>query len=297
MVRYFVVSAVLCVFISAAFAQSSSSDDQVAASFWPAQLSSSGVRIIDFGRADLDGTGNAGYLVVVYCDGARGVVRVIKTGGTPALVAEAASPAMGGHSGRLRLPDLDGDGKPEIAATFSRMGGEETWIFRYAGNALTPFGPTAVVSGTLRTQVGMVDFLDVDGDGIPEIVETERAIQDRRVLALGPDGTYHETATHVLYANRFVRHDGEPELFTAVFPATVGQRLQLTIVNGDGTPATVPTSADFYVNGKIVFAPNDFKRKSRALTTTFTADAANELESLMDGKPGAAMTVVVIAAQ
>lgn len=295
--RFTIVTCALFLFLasSVAFAQSLLTDDQVAASFWPPQLSPTGLRLIDFARADLDGSGTAAYLAVVYCDGSRGVVRVIKTTAAPSLAAETASPTMGGHAGRIRLADLDGDGRPEIAASFARMGGEETWLFRYAGNVLSPYGPTSIVAGQMRTDISLVDFLDIDGDGIPEIVETERAIQDRRVLKRGADGSYVQTATKVLYANRFVRHEGEPELFTAVFPATPGQGLQLTIVNGDGTPATVPTSADFYVNGKIVFSPNDFKRKTRTLTTTITADDANELESLMDGKPGAALTVVIIA--
>ncbi|HEV2718480.1 MAG TPA: VCBS repeat-containing protein, partial [Thermoanaerobaculia bacterium] len=106
-------------------------DEGIVRDFWPSRLGKDVEKLFDFARADLDGTGRGDYIVAIYGNSPC-VVRVLRAaGGAPSLVAEAAPDAMGGHAPRLRLVDLDGDGRPEIVAAFATItGGEVTWIFR-----------------------------------------------------------------------------------------------------------------------------------------------------------------------
>jgi len=242
-------------------------------------------------RADLDGTGTANYIVAVSDDR----VRVLKTGGgTATVVAESAPDTMIGSNPRLRLVDLDGDGRPEIVASYpTPRASESTWIFHWTGRGLTNIGPTVTVGPRHITHsiLGLVEFFDIDGDGVPELVEFDREAKDIRIRKRSSDGAFKVVRNQVAYINRYQRHTAEPELFSGVFDATPGQVLEVTVI----VEKTV-TGGDLHVNGHLVFGSSDFK-KARLLKRTIKTEAVNEVTSTVDGKPGAAIVVMLAPPQ
>lgn len=239
-------------------------------------------------HVDLDGTGTANYIVAVSDDR----VRVLKTGGgTATVVAEAAPDTMTGANPQLRLVDLDGDGRPEIVASYpTPRASESTWIFRWTGHELTNFGPTVTVGPRHITHsiLGLVEFFDVDGDGVLDLVEFDREAQGIRIWKRSSDGAYKVTRNRVAYINRYQRHTAEPELFSAVFSATPGQVLEVTVIVEKAV-----TGGDVHINGQLIFGPSDFRKSTRLLKNTIKAKAVNEVQSTVDGKPGAAIVVML----
>ncbi len=241
-------------------------------------------------HADLDGTGTANYIVAVSDDR----VRVLKTGGgTATVVAEAAPDTMIGSFPQLRLVDLDGDGRPEIVASYpTPRASQSTWIFHWTGRGLTNIGPTVTAGPRHITHsiLGLVEFFDVDGDGIPEPVEFDR--EDIRIWKRSSDGAFKVVRNQVAYINRYQRQTAEPELFSGVFNATPGQLLEVIVIVGKGV-----TGGDVHVNGHLVFGPSDLKKPTRLLKRTIKTEAVNEVESTVDGKPGAAIVVMLAPPQ
>lgn len=274
-------------------ALSQSTDEQLVIGASPSSLPANGTIQYDFSRADLDHTGSGDYIVAVYCGSPGGIIRVLRPSGSGAVTAaEVAYSAMGGHVPRLRLVDLDGDGTPEIVASFATIGGsEQTWIFRWTGDALALFGPT-MTSGrqsVVHSALSMVDFFDLDGDGIPEIIELDRG--GNKPLKRQTNGSYTRNNTTVLYYNRFERHATDPELYTSVFAAKRGQTLEVKMLFPPGQIS--PTQGDLYLNGQLVFDSATFNAHGQVLTANVTAEDINELESLLDGTLGSAANVVI----
>ncbi|MBX2964148.1 MAG: VCBS repeat-containing protein [Cyclobacteriaceae bacterium] len=76
----------------------------------------------------------------------------------------------GGNSGSLRIADLDGDGKPDIISSYS-----DGWLMSFTTfrNTSSPgalsFEPVALWSGLVYSG-RLSDVVDVDGDGLPDLV-------------------------------------------------------------------------------------------------------------------------------
>jgi len=270
-----------------------SADDALVRQFYPPSLTNRSVQLFDYARADLDGTGTQSYIVVAYGNGVSGVVRVIRTVPAPAQVAaETAFNMMVGDVPFLRLADLDGDGKPEIVAGFAVMGGQISWPIKWTAGRLALIGPSQQSVDGVRSTLSYVQLLDVDGDGKVELIEWDQRNVNHTVYAIGSDGVFAPQPLPVLYADSYVRHDGEPEIFTGVFRATAGTKLTLTIANGDPAGNQV-TSGHFYFNGIELLTPNDFKKAVRKVTfaVTSASDGVNEVEADLDGKPGTHIAV------
>jgi hypothetical protein len=267
-------------------------DDQLVTAAYPVSIDAGGDKLYDFARADLGRTGTADYIVAAY-SGEHGVVRVLRPTGTGAVVAaEADYPTMGGQFPRVRLIDLDRDGTPEIVASYGTAGGsEETWIFRWGTNQLSLVGPTAVAGrqALVHSTLAMSDFFDLDGDGIPEIVEFDRQGGDQ-MLQRQPNGSYARTGVPVLYVNRYERHTTEPELFTGVFPAIAGEMLHVKMIFAGGS---APPAGDLYINGQLVFDHPAFMKGHWVVEGQVVAQDVNEVESMLDGPIGSAVNVVV----
>jgi hypothetical protein len=288
-------AAILCWCLPALAAPPAPSpDEQLVSAAFPAalDLGGGGEKTYDFARADLAHNGSSDYIVAVY-GGDHGIVRVLQPTSTGSVVAaEADYPAMGGQFPRLRLVDLNRDGTPEIVASFATAGGgEETWIFRWGTNQLSLLGPTTVSGrhAIVHSTLAMSDFFDLDGDGVPEIVEFDGQRGDQ-TLKRQANGTYVRTGPPLVYVNRYERQTTEPELFTGVFPSQAGQTLNVKMVVA---PGSAPPQGDLYINGQLVFDHPVFTKGSWMVEATITAQDINEVESMLDGPVGSAVNVVV----
>src|SRR5260221_1264653 len=108
------------------------------------------------------------YLVAVYGNYWEGAVRVIHRSREGwSVVAEV--PIRTGSVRGVELRDLDGDGVPEILATFATTGGryEATWIFRWTGSGIVSLlnAPRDSHASTNPDDLYLHDYFDLDGDG------------------------------------------------------------------------------------------------------------------------------------
>lgn len=159
-------------------------DEQIVQQFFPQRLiDESGddfakggpppFQTFDFAAADLNGTGNADFIVAVYSNGFSGVIRVLqKQNDAFQLVDEPDIPSMGGDFPEVRLLDLNNDERPEVIASFaSARGPTEDWVFKWDGTELSLFGPTEIDAlGITHTLLSDASFIDLNGDGVVEII-------------------------------------------------------------------------------------------------------------------------------
>lgn len=134
--------------------------------------------------ADLDGDGRDDEVIVVrsYADAGAAVAVFGIRDGRLARIAE--SPAIGRPNRWLNpvgAADFDGDGRAEIAAVRTPHIGGILMIYRIVGDRLIEAGrqPGFSTHAIGSTVLGMAAVLDVDGNGIADIVLPD---QTRRVL-------------------------------------------------------------------------------------------------------------------
>ena len=121
----------------------------------------------------------------------------------------------------VRVGDLDGDGKPDIAAT-QLIGSGTISIFRNQTSGALSFQPPVIIATDVRPW-GM-DFGDIDGDGVTDIVI---ASLEKSVTVLNNESTAGNLSfsTHIQATTYINRHvvvgdvdtDGKPDIvFTSV---------------------------------------------------------------------------------
>ena len=131
-----------------------------------------------FVAADLNGTGTAEFLVVVYAVQGldnMALVRVLHIGNGSAVTAlpDCDDCSLVGGSPAISQIDVDGSGRPEfLVETTSGVYGHPTQqVFRWNGTALESIGPFYVSSdGTRQPIAGENRFVDLDGDGQLEAI-------------------------------------------------------------------------------------------------------------------------------
>jgi hypothetical protein len=224
-----------------------------------------------FVAVDLNGTGSPDFLVAVYVttDAGSGALRVLKKTDGSATVVQDFQLCRGGSEPRLSLLDLDHSAVPAILAELGGRAQLIDWVFKWNGNALAPFGPTESYHGAPCTVLQDADFIDLDGDGILEIVNEPEYLPNNeksdapRVYQVYKlvDGAYAPSGTFE-YISGFVSpgptsKPPRTEGFTASAP---GSAYVMTIANGarDSEPAPtggnwVPVwSAEIRLNGELV---------------------------------------------
>jgi len=159
----------------------------------------------DFVATDFDksNNGNAGrkYLVAAYSNAWRGAVRVLQRNGNDWSLASETPIRAGGVRG-IELRDLDGDGIPEIAVTFTATAGrfEATWLFQWSGSRLISLldAPGKASATTNPSPFDIDDYLDLDGDGKSEVI-ARTVIHDTRDLPPGGDEAPPDTVQFSAY--------------------------------------------------------------------------------------------------
>jgi hypothetical protein len=256
-----------------------------------------------FVEADLNGTGTKDFIVAAYTNCLSAVVRVLQKQGSSAILAnEPHLPYMGGIDSQVTLIDLDNDGRPEVAVQFSSGRGAWTdWIFKWKGTALQVIGPTTTeADGNLETLLGDAVFIDLNGDGILEIIDPP----EFNSVPVGSD----EPITYAVFTmkNRiyvssgmtfnffesYFRHQGAPVDSTDHFTVSKPDVPHvMTIVNGDGSGGRRTSSATITLNGRVVAGPNDFIQKVSTLTIPVTLSSRNTVTVRMGGDPGSRLII------
>lgn len=263
-------------------------------------------------RVDLDRTGNDDYIAVAYSNGFAGALRVIKGRSleTAVLVTEAADQTMGGR-GRPVLfeSDIDNDGIPELMVEFPHA----TWIYQFQAqpSALKLWGPTLARQDGVTSYLGSATLLDVDGDGVLEIIEIDSPPGATSNTSAGPgtdlapytvhkvasDGTSTRTDIRLVFFDRFfgaeeTQETGQPpQIQERSFAATAGD-YKLRIVNGDQKRNYAVSSAEIRLNGVTILGSGDLNGKRRILTVPVTLHDVNQL-TVEVRDPGSELSVII----
>ena len=277
-------------------------DDQIVASMYPSSLLADPIlrgtppteQTFVFTRADLDGKGANDYIVAQYYNGIHGDLRVLHVQNGAASVAYDLSsmPYIARPHGEIEALDLDGDGKPEIHLSFQESRGTADWLFKWKNGQLVPLGPSrADGGGAIHTSLWSLVILDIDGDGIPELlVPADHGASHVYGLA---SGKYTERAP-VYFFRRIERTTGDPDVVDLLFDLPQAGTYSVRIVNGDGNHTNRVTSALLELNDQGVFGENDFKQANHILSKSVPLTAGtNSVYMEVRGDPGCAMTVSV----
>jgi hypothetical protein len=252
-------------------------------------------RTFSFVVADLDNDGSP-YIVAAFSNGLSGVVRVLRrVNGTARVVAEPDLPLLGGIFPDVRLVDIERDGRPEVAVSYSSARGPPAdWLFRWDGAKLDTFGPTTRdESGNVDTPLSNADYADIDGDGILEIIlPTAADSGDRTWLVYRLEGSAFVSATSLCYLGDFYFPAATPGLAADSFAvASPGPGFVLTVVNGDRDGGNRVRGATVRLNGRTVVTPNDLGAGVRAVVRSVSLSAENRIAVTLVGAAGSHVLV------
>ncbi len=210
---------------------------------------------------------------------AEGDIRVIQEqgDGSYGVIFEPTGFLFGGLTCDVELVDLDLDARMEVKFSFTGMRiFTADWYFRWDGLQLINLTPTR---GTTRqrTDLSTTDPLDLDHDGIKEII----SIGDSSLLAdetgavpnapkevyksLGGPYTFERTLS---YYGVFQRTTGSPNDFQEglAFASEPTGGFVLKVINGDHDGSKRVASARIVVNGVEVLSPLHFSQQVEFLT-------------------------------
>jgi hypothetical protein len=141
---------------------------------------------------DLDGDGHDEVLVVHSGPETGSALAVF--GVRSGRLTKLAEAAPTGRSNRWLNPvgaaDLDGDGVPEIAVVLTPHIGGTLVVYRYTGSALVERARMSGFSNHVlgSHELGMVAFLDADGDGHTDLILPSADRRTLRAIAFGAGG-------------------------------------------------------------------------------------------------------------
>jgi hypothetical protein len=159
----------------------------------------------------------------------------------PPWTKHAADFGTGGA--QMHVFDVDGDGDGDVVTSLAGHGYGLSWFenvptdgrIGFVEHPILPRRPEETLDGVQFSQVHAVELVDIDGDGLRDIVT------GKRFWAHGPDGDPDPGGTPVLYWFRLDRRDGkvswEPHLVDDA--SGVGTQLAVGDLDGDRRPDIV----------------------------------------------------------
>jgi hypothetical protein len=233
--------------------------------------------------------------VAAYTAAELASIRVLKvTDHFAALVDEPKLCPFGGDNPEVSLIDLDHSGNPAVLV--SLVGGAEgvgmRWVFKWDGSALKSIGPGKDDEGLPCTELHDPDFLDLDGDGILEIVERSKPFEpdtpDNYDVYKLTDGAYKLSGVFESFSGFPVPIAPPPPRFRIQrFVASApGSPYIMTIANGNGRDEPPVQSAQVLLNGEAVTAPGQITQTVRSLKIPVTVKANNTVDANVSGQQG-----------
>ncbi len=313
------IASVICLDCITATKSTAQTNDQVVESFFPQAIIDKSVqdhadggprpfKVSGYAVGDLNRDGTV-FIVAAYSNGFEGTVRVLqKTGNNFGLISESSSrELLGGDFPKVELMDIDSDGRPEVIVSFvSGRGPRGVWVYRWTGAALELISPAETDQyGNRHTLLVEPDFIDLDGDGKLEIVQSTSTgpYPPGEILPIPPvtfevfkfDGQKYVLLSNDFYQRNFyVRQTGAPIDSSASFNVQSPNSLySMSIINGAQAGTNRVSSASVKLNGNVIAGPNDFNQKVYVLVFQVPVQAQNTLEVELKGQPGSYITVAL----
>ena len=293
--------AILCTLFAliAQRAPGQTTDQQIVDRFFPQEILSQAqaddpditpTKETAFVAADLNGTGNAEFLVAVYAAGEKSgtaLARVLhKEKGSAVLVGgNCPDCSLFGEGPDIRPIDIDRSGRPTflVETTSSLDGRPEEAIFRWNRTGLELMGPF----GDARDCA----FVDLDGDGTLEVtcppnvsnsVRAQAQVASAYIVYKLSGGAYikSDTILYVFQGYRVARNGHQDIEFAVADP---GQPHVMMLSNGDGRDETPISGAEIRLNGALIAGPDRINAKLRTLRLPVTVAAHNTLSVKVTG--------------
>lgn len=148
-----------------------------------------------------------------------------------------------GEGAQFHVYDVDGDGLPDVIGSENAHGYGLAWHqqvrrggqISFRKHVILPDTPKKSPRGVQFSQLHAVDVVDVDGDGLKDIVT------GKRFWAHGSDGDPEPNAPAVLYWFQLVRRDGKVDYVPHLIDddSGVGTQVVVADANGDRRPDIV----------------------------------------------------------
>ena len=219
--------------------------------------------VSDVRTGDFNGDGKPDLAIATILSGqpTGGKLRILLNDGAGGFTAGPAI-ALNANSGRLAIGDFNGDGKADVAASFSSVSAVADHVLVLLGNGNGGFAATIdVPTGQNATDATVAALGDLNGDGFADLGVVENSGTTRQLVLLFGDGTGHfapqvlsNTAGIFRVASADMNGDGKLDLvatgtsFLGVllgdgaghfpnltfFSAPTALELRLADLNGDG---------------------------------------------------------------
>jgi hypothetical protein len=284
--------------------QAQQTDEEIAKQFFPQRLIDESAQdfaqggpeptqFLDFKVADLNGVGTNDFIVAAYTNGFSGAIRVLrKQGNTASIVSEPNLRLLSGIIPKVQLLDLDKDGRPEIIVSYSSARGPAAdWVFKWNGTALNLIGPSVTdANGDVSTVLSEADFIDLNGDGILEIINPPQdspgtfdvfTLDGNRLKSLNFFGVY-------------IRGKATPLVTTRTFSLVKTDISYLVkAINGDSNGNNRVSSAVITLNGKVVIGPEAFNQKVSQAVTQVTLQSSNTVNVELKSAPASQIILTI----
>lgn len=196
---------------------------------------------------------------------------------------------------------MDRDGRSEVWIRFNTRATSD-WIFGWDGHQILNLTPVETdFIGLLQTTLLNAALMDVNGDGVLEIVSGDYSRDDepplpRRVHRLS--GRTYVPDRQIVEAFEFSRSSSVPETEERSFelPAEARGPFRIRVFNGINGQARVESAVEsrrIWLNGQEIVSPNDFGRQVSVIERTVTLASENKLQVRLGGTPGGHIAVVI----
>ena len=237
-------------------------------------------------------------VVAAYSNGIDGAFRVlnIDAAGHAGVVHENTD--LLGSNPSIEAIDIDGDGKPEVAAhSTSATGVQSIYLYRWNGTALVDLLPD---SQTLDN----ASLVDLFHNGTMQLVAVDEPRQrpdiDQQITATSTvyeltGGTFVKTKK-LLFSDLFVRRKGTPRTEIQRFDAGASNGPFVAyVINGEKNGDHRVSSAQVAVNSVDIAAPRNFNQQVDKIEVALAGmkPSANQITVRLQGEPGARIRVVV----
>ncbi len=147
-----------------------------------------------------------------------------------------------------------------------------SWVFLYDGESVTPVNP--------ESGYGSVQFVDIDGDGRKELIDSWTDGDDNVIQTLYRlNGGMYSEAEPVFYLGDCVRGTGKPFAQTGRFSSSASSATLLVLNGVDGAPRSAAIEVE--LNGQKIVSPDQLNekvgRRSIPVNLLTDDDLANEI--------------------